>query len=93
MQYFHQSQYGHIGGEHTMKPLLAMDKGHVYNMLDGRPDVGRPIYAVRDNKLFATAFHPDGVSNHALFEIKGDKVHTTSFHPAHNPDSHAFVIR
>ena len=26
MQYLHQSHYGHIGGLHTAKPIMAMDE-------------------------------------------------------------------
>jgi hypothetical protein len=92
MQYLHQSTYGHAGGEHSAKPVFALDKGHLYEMKDGRPDT-KAIYAVRDNKIYATEHHPSGPSPHALFEIRGDKVHTTLFHPAHNPSSHTFVIR
>jgi hypothetical protein len=69
-----------------------MDKGHIYEMKDGKPDT-KAIYAIRDNKVFATQLHPDGASPHAMFEIKGDKIHTTSFHPAHNPTMHTFEIR
>ncbi|HEY4521341.1 MAG TPA: hypothetical protein VJL57_02995 [Candidatus Paceibacterota bacterium] len=93
MQYLHQTQYGHVGGEHTAKPIMAMDKGHIYDIKDGRPDLSKPIYAVRGDKVFATGHHPEGASPHALFEIKGDKVHTTSFHPAHNASSHTFLIK
>ena len=91
MQYLHQSTYGHAGEEHTAKPVFALSGGHVYEMKDGKPDT-KSIYAVRDNKVYATRHHPDGASPHALFEIKGNKVHTTSFHPAHNPLTHAFTI-
>jgi hypothetical protein len=92
MQYIHQTTYGHAGGFHTAKPIMAIDKGHVYEMKNGRPDT-KAVYVVRDNKLFATQFHPNGASNHALFEIRGDKIHTTVNHPAHNPSSHTFEIK
>lgn len=92
MQYIHQSHYGHAGGLHTAKPIMAMDKGHIYNMVNGRPDT-KALYQVKGNKLYATALHPNGASNHAMFEIKGDKIHTTINHPAHNPSSHTFVIK
>lgn len=75
-----------------MKPVMAMDNGHIYNMVNGRPDT-KALYVVRDNKAYATAFHPDGASPHAMFEIRGDKVHTTEYHPAHNPSSHTFEIK
>ena len=93
MQYIHQSTYGHMGGFHTAKPVMAMDKGHIYNMVGGRPDMKQPLYMIRNNKAFATAYHPDGVNPHALFEIRGDKIHTTEFHPHHNPDTHVFEIK
>ncbi|HEY4487489.1 MAG TPA: hypothetical protein VI483_01855 [Candidatus Paceibacterota bacterium] len=93
MQYLHQSTYGHAGGFHTAKPVMAMDSSHMYDLKDGRPDMAKPIYAIKDNKVFATAHHPDGASLHALFEIRGNKVHTTSFHPAHNTSSHTFLIK
>lgn len=93
MQYLHQSQYGHAGGFHTAKPVMAMDKGHIYDMKGGKPDLSKPLYRVEGGKAFATEYHPGGASPHAMFEIKGDKVHTTSFHPAHNPDMHTFEIR
>lgn len=92
MEYIHQTTYGHAGGFHTAKPIMAMDKGHIYEMKNGRPDT-KALYAVRDNKVYATSFHPHGESPHAIFEIKGDKIHTTTFHPNHNPDSHAFEIK
>lgn len=92
MQYIHQTTYGHAGGFHTAKPVMAMDKGHIYNMVNGRPDE-KPLYVVRNNKAFATAYHPDGESPHAMFEIKGDKIHTTEYHPNHNPDTHTFEIK
>ncbi len=91
MQYIHQSTYGHAGGFHTAKPIFAMDKGHLYEMKNGRPDT-KAIYAVRGDKVFATAFHPQGENPHALFEIRGDKIHTTEFHPNHDPGKHVFEI-
>ncbi len=93
MQYIHQATYGHAGGFHTAKPVMAMDKSHIYDIKGGRPDFDKPLYVVRNNHAYATAFHPQGESPHALFEIKGDKIHTTEFHPAHNPDSHTFEIK
>jgi hypothetical protein len=93
MQYLHQTTYGHAGGEHSLKPIMAMDKGHIYDIKAGRPDLSKPLYAIHNNKVFATEHHPDGPKPHALFEIRGDKVHTTSFHPAHNATSHTFMIR
>lgn len=96
MQYLHQSHYGHIGGVHTAKPIMAMDKGHIYDIKNGRPDMVKPLYAVRDNRAYATQHHPDGASPHAVFEIRGDKVHTTEHHPLHDPNDpnkHIFEIR
>lgn len=93
MQYLHQSHYGHAGGIHTAKPIMAMDKGHIYDIKGGRPDMTKPLYVVRGNHAFATEHHPSGVSPHALFEIRGDKVHTTMHHPQHNPDHHTFEIK
>jgi hypothetical protein len=92
MQYIHQTTYGHAGGFHTAKPLFAMDKGSVFEMKNGRPDT-KAVYMVRNNKVYATAFHPNGESPHALYEIKGDKIHTTLAHPNHNPNDHAFEIK
>lgn len=93
MQYLHQSRYGHAGGIHTAKPIMAMDKGHIYDIKGGRPDMTKPLYVVRDNRAFATEHHPSGPTPHALFEIRGDKVHTTMHHPQHNPDHHTFEIK
>ncbi|HTR18657.1 MAG TPA: hypothetical protein VMH91_01590 [Candidatus Paceibacterota bacterium] len=93
MQYLHQSTYGHAGGLHIAKPIMAMDKGHIYDIKDGRPDLSKPLYRVQEGKAYATEHHPSGPSVHAMFEIKGDKVHTTQFHPAHNPSSHVFEIK
>lgn len=92
MQYLHQTTYGHAGGFHTAKPIMAMKDSHIFEMKNGRPDV-TPIYQVRDGKAFSTSFHPDGASEHATFEIRGDKVFTTAHHPAHNPDMHTFEIK
>ncbi len=92
MQYLHQSTYGHAGGFHTAKPIMAMGNGHIYDIKNGRPDLNKPLYRVENGKAFATSFHPQGESPHAMFEIKGDKVHTTEFHPNHNPASHVFEI-
>ncbi len=93
MQYIHQSQYGHAGGFHTAKPIMAMDKGRIYDMKEGRPDLAKPIYVVRGSGVFSTEHHQDGASPHAIFEIRGDKLHTTVHHPAHNPASHVFEIK
>ncbi len=57
------------------------------------PDLAKPLYAVRDNHAYATAFHPGGESPHAMFEIKGDKLHTTINHPEHNPSTHVYEFR
>jgi hypothetical protein len=92
MQYLHQSTYGHAGGFHTARPIMAMDHGHIYDMKGGKPDFAKPLYRIEGGKAYATEFHPGGASPHAMFEIKGDKVHTTEFHPAHNPSTHAFEI-
>ena len=92
MQYIHQSTYGHVGGMHTARPIMAMDKGHVYGMENGRVDLSKPIFNVRDNRLYATEHHPDGVSSHALYQIKGDKIHTTEFHPNHVTTQHVFEL-
>ena len=93
MQYLHQSRYGQIGGIHTAKPIMAMDKGHIYDIKGGRPDTTKPLYAIRDNMAYATEHHPDGISPHAVFEIRGDKVHTTAHHPSHDSANHVFEIR
>ncbi len=81
-----------MGGFHTAKPVMAMDQSHIYNMVNGRPDT-KAIYDIRNNKAFATAYHPDGVNPHAIFEIRGDKIHTTEYHPNHNPNQHVFEIK
>lgn len=95
MEYLHQSRYGHAGGFHTAKPIMAMDraKGHIYNMVGGRPDVSKPLYAVRGDHAYSTMHHPDGESPHAVFEIRGDKVHTTAHHPNHDATSHIFELK
>ncbi|HUO56308.1 MAG TPA: hypothetical protein VMU27_02655 [Candidatus Paceibacterota bacterium] len=93
MQYLHQSHYGHAGEFHTARPVMAMQGNHIYDIKNGKVEIDKPLYAVRGDKAYATAFHPQGESPHALFEIKGDRVHTTPFHPMHNPDSHTFEIR
>ena len=92
MQYLHQARYGHIGGLHTAKPIMAMDKNHIYDIKNGRPDTTKPLYQVLNNRAYATEHHPGGPTPHALFEIRGDKVHTTEFHPAHDPNRHVFEI-
>jgi hypothetical protein len=92
MQYIHQTTYGHSGGFHTAKPLFAMQNNHIFEMKNGRPDT-KAVYAVRNNKVYSTSFHPNGESPHALYEIKGDKIHTTMAHPNHDPNSHAFEIK
>ena len=92
MQYFHQTTYGHAGGLHTAKPIMAMKDSHIFEMKNGLPDT-KPIYQVRDGKAYATSFHPDGQSEHASFNIQGNKVFTTMHHPAHNPDMHTFEIK
>jgi hypothetical protein len=93
MQLIHQSLYGHAGGVHTARPVMALSGGHVYGLKDGRPDLSKPIFRVTGNHMYATSFHPDGRSPHALYEIRGDKVHTTAHHPSHDPDKHVFEIR
>ncbi len=95
MEYLHQSTYGHAGGTHTARPIMAMDrsKGHVYDIKGGRPDITKPIYVIRGEHAYSTEHHPGGESPHAMFEIRGDKIHTTPFHPSHNPTSHMFVLK
>ncbi len=95
MEYIHQSTYGHAGGFHTAKPIMAMDRarGAIYDMKGGRPDTSKPLYNIRDNHAFATSFHPGGASQHSVFEIRGDKIHTTVNHPNHNPTTHTFEVR
>ena len=93
MQYLHQSRYGHIGSVHTAKPIMAMDKEHVYGITGGRADLSKPLYRIVDNRAYATEHHPGGVSPHAVFEIRGDKVHTTAHHPQHDPSNHVFEIK
>ena len=95
MQYLHQSTYGHAGGFHTARPVMAMDrvKGHIYDIKGGRPDVAKPIYNIRGEHAYSTEHHPAGPSVHATFEIRGDKLHTTAFHPHHTTSSHMFEVR
>lgn len=95
MEYIHQTTYGHAGGFHTAKPIMAMDrdKGHIYDITGGRPDTSKPIYAIRGNHVYATEHHPDGENPHAMFEIRGNKIHTTEFHPHHNASSHIFELK
>ena len=93
MQYLHQSTYGHMGQLHTAKPIMALDKGHIYNIKNGRPDLDKPLFVVRNDHAYTTAFHPSGETSHAMFVIKGDKVHTTEYHPAHNPIAHTYEIK
>jgi hypothetical protein len=93
MQYLHQSTYGHAGGVHTARPIMAMDKGHIYDIKGGQADLSKPLYRLHENRAYATDHHPGGSSLHAAFEIRGDKVHTTEHHPHHDPDKHTFEIR
>ncbi len=86
MEYLHQSTYGHAGGFHTARPIMAMDrdKGHIYDIKNGKVDTSRPIFKVQGDKVFQTEHHPEGVSPHAMFHVVGDKLHTTQFHPHHS---------
>lgn len=86
MEYLHQSTYGHAGGFHTAKPIMAMDrsKGHIYDIKDGKVDTTKPIFAIRGGKAYSTDHHPDGSSPHAMFHVKGDKIETTINHPSHS---------
>ena len=95
MEYLHQPKYGHAGGLHTAKPIMAMDraKGHIYEIKGGTADTSKPIYAVRGDHVYATEHHPGGESIHAVFELRSDKLHTTQFHPQHNPASHTYELR
>jgi hypothetical protein len=95
MEYLHQSTYGHVGGFHTAKPIMAMDrdKGHIYDIKNGKADLAKPIFAIRGDHVYATAFHPNGASPHAMFEIRGDKLHTTVNHPAHNSAAHIYELK
>jgi hypothetical protein len=93
MQLLHQSHYGHAGGIHTAKPIMAMNGGHIYGIKDGKPDLTKPIYKVTGTHVYATSHHPDGASAHALYEIRGDKVHTTVHHAAQDPGKHVFEIK
>ncbi len=95
MEYLHQSTYGHAGGYHTARLVMAIDrsKGHVYDLKGSRPDLTKPIYVIRGDHSYSTEHHPAGESPHAMFEIRGDKVHTTAFHPQHNSVAHIFEVR
>ena len=86
MEYLHQSTYGHVGGFHTAKPIMAMDrdKGHIYDIKNGIVDKSKPIFAIKGDKAYATDHHPNGASPHAMFHVKGDKLHTTVDHPFHS---------
>jgi hypothetical protein len=93
MEYLHQSTYGHMGRFHTMKPVMAIHNGHIYDVQSGKVDFAKPIYRVSQGMAYATEHHPGGVSPHATFEIRGDKVFTTPNHPLHTPDMHMFQIK
>ncbi len=86
MEYLHQSAYGHAGGFHTAKPIMAMDraKGHIYDIKNGKVDTAKPIFAIRGSKAYATEYHPGGKNPNAMFNVKGDSLHTTQFHPGHS---------
>ena len=86
MEYLHQSTYGHAGGFHTAKPIMAMDraKGHIYDIKDGKVDTTKAIFAIRGGKVYQTEHHPGGASPHAMFHVDGDKLHTTVNHPYHS---------
>jgi hypothetical protein len=83
MEYIHQSNYGHAGGFHTMKPVFAKAGDHIYEMKGGRPDT-KALYNIRGGKVYASSFHPNGASQHASFEIRGNSMHTTPHHPGHS---------
>ena len=91
MEFIHQSAYGHVGGFHTMKPLFAKAGDHIYEMKGGRPDT-KPIYNVLGGKVYASGFHPNGPSVHAMFDIRNGAMHTTAYHPNHNT-MHAMTIK
>jgi hypothetical protein len=86
MEYLHQSTYGHAGGFHTAKPIMAMDrtKGHIYDIKDGKVDTSKPIFAIKGSKAYATEHHPNGSNPHAMFNVRGDKLETTIHHPHHS---------
>ena len=94
MDYIHQSTYGHAGQAHTMKAVMAVDHstGHVYEMKNGARDT-KAIYAIRNNKMYQTGFHPAGESLHAMYTIQGSNIHTTLNHPQHNPVTHVMQFR
>ena len=92
--------YGHAGGEHTMRPQFALRNNAVYATpynhdmhALGSGLGGKPLFRVKDDKWFRTEFHPEGRSEHALYEMRGDNIHTTSFHPQHDPARPVFHIK
>jgi hypothetical protein len=86
MEYLHQSTYGHAGGFHTAKPVMAMDraKGHIYDIKNGVVDTSRPIFAIKGGKAFATEHHENGASPHAMFNVHETHLETTINHPNHS---------
>lgn len=86
MEYLHQSTYGHAGGFHTAKPIMAMDraKGHIYDIKNGVVDTARPIFAIKGGKAYTTEYHPEGRSPNAMFHVHEDRLETTQFHPHHS---------
>jgi hypothetical protein len=86
MEYIHQSTYGHAGSFHTAKPIMALDrdKGHIYDIKNGKVDLSKPIFKMNGDKVYSTEHHPNGASAHAMFHLEGDTLKTTINHPSHS---------
>jgi len=37
-----------------------------------------PYFEIRDYKVYRTSSHPEGLSGHSLFEIKGNKIYSST---------------
>ncbi len=52
-----------------------------------------PHFEIRDFKIYRTSSHPEGLSGHHLFEIKGNKIYPSEFEVEDVSDSYHFEIK
>ncbi len=82
---FYNTHYSK-GGD-TSLPQFRVSGKYVYpthNNPSAQSKIGtlsRPWFEMRNNKIYTTAFHPEGKDMRPWFQIHNDHVTTTAHHP------------
>jgi len=62
---------------------------NIYKVTSEKSQSELPLFEIRDYKLYRTSSHPDGLSGHHIFEIKGNKIYSSD----ESSISHHFEIK